>query len=174
MKRLKISFRFFEKFSKFSLTLYGEGVSVKGRGVGLSMIWARLSSTYGGYNSISWFIRRDYILYSQYSLNRRKSVFSLIKLLTLGYSKPAIFLATKVCKTYYENLYNFGYFRNCQVLFILSNQSNQSICSFRKQILIIYTINYVSYITPAPAPACTPVPVEILFVYFIYCSLIIH
>ena len=61
------------------------------------MIWARLSSTYGGYNSISWFIRRDYILYSQYSLNRRKSVFSLIKLLTLGYSKPAIFLATKVC-----------------------------------------------------------------------------
>ena len=58
--------------------LYGEGVSVKGRGVGLSMIWARLSSTYGGYNSISWFIRRDYILYSQYSLNRRKSVFSFI------------------------------------------------------------------------------------------------
>ena len=43
------------------------------------------------------------ILYSQYSLNRRKSVaitkmtvFSFIfKLLTLGYSKPAILIATK-------------------------------------------------------------------------------
>ena len=43
------------------------------------------------------------ILYSEYSLNRRKSVaitkmtiFSFIfKLLTLGYSKPAILIATK-------------------------------------------------------------------------------
>ena len=41
------------------------------------------------------------ILYSEYSLNRRKSItkmtiFSFIfKLLTLGYSKPAILIATK-------------------------------------------------------------------------------
>ena len=42
-------FDFLDKFLKFFNTLLGEG----GRGVGLNVAWARLSSVYGGYNGIS-------------------------------------------------------------------------------------------------------------------------